>query len=49
MKILLHGIDDLAIRRGDMLRSMVFTDPGRGGLADVQISVDLHDSPCSLC
>jgi len=35
MNLLLHGIDDLAIRRGDTLRSMVFTDPDNGGLPDV--------------
>ena len=49
MNLLLHGIDDLALHRGDTLRSMVFTDPDSGGLADVQVYVDLHDSPGSRC
>ena len=33
MNLLLHGIEDFAIERGDTLRAPVFTDPGTGGLA----------------
>lgn len=33
MNLLLHGIEDFAIERGDTLRSPVFTDPSTGGLA----------------
>lgn len=33
MNLLLHGIEDFAIERGDTLRSPVFTDPANGGLA----------------
>ena len=33
MNLLLHGIEDFAIERGDTLRSPVFTDPATGGLA----------------
>ena len=32
MNLLLHGLEDFAVERGDTLRSPVFTDPG-GGLA----------------
>jgi type I restriction enzyme M protein len=33
MNLLLHGIEDFSIERGDTLRSPVFTDPATGGLA----------------
>ena len=33
MNLLLHGIEDFAIERGDTLRNPVFTDPSTGGLA----------------
>ena len=33
MNLLLHGLEDFAIERGDTLRSPVFGDPASGGLA----------------
>ncbi|MFH1635197.1 MAG: class I SAM-dependent DNA methyltransferase [Chloroflexota bacterium] len=33
MNLLLHGIEDFAIERGDTLRNPIFTDPSTGGLA----------------
>ncbi len=33
MNLLLHGIEDFQIERGDTLRNPVFTDPSTGGLA----------------
>jgi type I restriction enzyme M protein len=33
MNLLLHGIEDFSIARGDTLRNPVFTDPSTGGLA----------------
>ncbi len=33
MNLLLHGIEDFIVERGDTLRSPVFTDPSTGGLA----------------
>jgi type I restriction enzyme M protein len=33
MNLLLHGIEDFVIERGDTLRQPVFTDPSTGGLA----------------
>ncbi len=33
MNLLLHGIEDFAVERGDTLRHPIFTDPGSGGLA----------------
>lgn len=33
MNLLLHGLEDFAIERGDTLRSPVFTDPSAGSLA----------------
>ena len=33
MNLLLHGVDDFAIVRGDTLRQPAFTDPSTGGLA----------------
>ncbi len=33
MNLLLHGLEDFVIERGDTLRNPIFTDPGSGGLA----------------
>jgi len=33
MNLLLHGIEDFSVERGDTLRSPIFTDPSTGGLA----------------
>lgn len=33
MNLLLHGLEDFSVERGDTLRSPVFTDPASGGLA----------------
>ena len=33
MNLLLHGIEDFVIERGDTLRNPIFTDPSTGGLA----------------
>jgi type I restriction enzyme M protein len=33
MNLLLHGLEDFSIERGDTLRNPVFTDPSTGGLA----------------
>lgn len=33
MNLLLHGMEDFAIERGDTLRNPIFTDPSTGGLA----------------
>lgn len=33
MNLLLHGIEDFAVERGDTLRNPIFTDPTTGGLA----------------
>ena len=33
MNLLLHGIEDFAVERGDTLRNPVFADPSTGGLA----------------
>ncbi len=33
MNLLLHGIEDFAVERGDTLRNPIFTDPSTGGLA----------------
>ncbi|RLD06930.1 MAG: DNA methylase, partial [Chloroflexi bacterium] len=33
MNLLLHGIEDFSIERGDTLRNPIFTDPSSGGLA----------------
>ena len=33
MNLLLHGIEDFAVERGDTLRNPIFTDPSSGGLA----------------
>ncbi len=33
MNLLLHGLEDFVIERGDTLRSPVFSDPSTGGLA----------------
>jgi type I restriction enzyme M protein len=46
MNLLLHGIDDFEIERGDTLRNPVFTDPATGGLAT--FDVVLANPPFSL-
>jgi type I restriction enzyme M protein len=33
MNLLLHGLEDFSVERGDTLRNPVFTDPASGGLA----------------
>ena len=33
MNLLLHGLEDFSVERGDTLRNPVFTDPATGGLA----------------
>jgi type I restriction enzyme M protein len=33
MNLLLHGLEDFSVERGDTLRNPVFTDPSTGGLA----------------
>jgi len=33
MNLLLHGLEDFSIERGDTLRNPIFTDPSTGGLA----------------
>jgi type I restriction enzyme M protein len=33
MNLLLHGLEDFSVERGDTLRNLVFTDPASGGLA----------------
>ncbi|HNB54189.1 MAG TPA: N-6 DNA methylase, partial [Anaerolineales bacterium] len=39
MNLLLHGIEDFSIERGDTLRNPVFRDPATGGLATFYIVV----------
>lgn len=46
MNLLLHGVEDFAIERGDTLRSPVFTNPDTGGLA--QFDVVIANPPFSL-
>lgn len=46
MNLLLHGVEDFAIERGDTLRSPVFTSPDTGGLA--QFDVVIANPPFSL-
>jgi type I restriction enzyme M protein len=46
MNLLLHGVEDFAIERGDTLRSPVFTNSGTGGLA--QFDVVIANPPFSL-
>ncbi|MBD1906448.1 SAM-dependent DNA methyltransferase [Trichocoleus sp. FACHB-832] len=46
MNLLLHGVEDFAIERGDTLRSPVFTNPTTGGLA--QFDVVIANPPFSL-
>jgi type I restriction enzyme M protein len=33
MNLLLHGIEDFVVERGDTLQNPIFTDPSTGGLA----------------
>lgn len=46
MNLLLHGVEDFQVERGDTLRSPVFTDPNTGGLAT--FDVVLANPPFSL-
>jgi type I restriction enzyme M protein len=46
MNLLLHGIEDFAVERGDTLRQPVFTDPASGGLAAFDCVI--ANSPFSL-
>ena len=39
MNLLLHGVEDFQIERGDTLRNPVFTDPSTGGLATFDVVV----------
>jgi type I restriction enzyme M protein len=39
MNLLLHGVEDFQIERGDTLRTPVFTDPATGGLATFDIVI----------
>jgi len=39
MNLLLHGVEDFHIERGDTLRSPVFTDPSTGGLATFDVVI----------
>jgi type I restriction enzyme M protein len=39
MNLLLHGVEDFQIERGDTLRSPVFTDPSTGGLATFDVVI----------
>lgn len=39
MNLLLHGIEDFVIERGDTLRNPVFTDSGTGGLATFDVVI----------
>ncbi|MBK1719586.1 type I restriction-modification system subunit M [Thiocystis violacea] len=46
MNLLLHGLEDFQVERGDTLRNPVFTDPSTGGLAT--FDVVLANPPFSL-
>lgn len=46
MNLLMHGVEDFTIERGDTLRSPVFTNPDTGGLA--QFDVVIANPPFSL-
>ncbi len=46
MNLLLHGVEDFQIERGDTLRNPIFTDPATGGLATFDIV--LANPPFSL-
>ena len=46
MNLLMHGIEDFSIERGDTLRQPVFTNPITGGLA--QFDVTIANPPFSL-
>jgi len=39
MNLLLHGVEDFQIERGDTLRNPIFTDPATGGLATFDIVI----------
>lgn len=39
MNLLLHGVEDFQIERGDTLRSPVFTDPSTGGIATFDVVI----------
>jgi type I restriction enzyme M protein len=39
MNLLLHGVEDFQIERGDTLRNPVFTDPATGGLATFDVVI----------
>lgn len=46
MNLLMHGVEDFTIERGDTLRNPVFTNPDTGGLA--QFDVVIANPPFSL-
>lgn len=46
MNLLMHGIEDFSIERGDTLRQPMFTNPDTGGLA--QFDVTIANPPFSL-
>ena len=46
MNLLMHGLEDFTVERGDTLRTPVFTDPDTGGLA--QFDVVIANPPFSL-
>ena len=39
MNLLLHGVEDFQVERGDTLRNPVFTDPSTGGLATFDVVI----------
>jgi type I restriction enzyme M protein len=39
MNLMLHGVEDFQIERGDTLRNPIFTDPATGGLATFDIVI----------
>jgi type I restriction enzyme M protein len=39
MNLLLHGVEDFQVERGDTLRSPVFTDPSTGGLGTFDVVI----------
>ncbi len=39
MNLLLHGVEDFQVERGDTLRNPVFTDPSKGGLATFDVVI----------
>lgn len=46
MNLLMHGVEDFTIERGDTLRTPVFTNPDTGGLA--QFDIVIANPPFSL-